>query len=91
MRGFVEVASELREGFESPVLRHVQAQRPHHLFHGFDLRVSAHARNRKADVDRRADAGVEQVRFQIDLPVRNRDDVGRNVGGDVAGLRLDDG
>ena len=36
------------------------------------------------------DAGVEQVGLQEDLPVGDRDDVRRDVGGDVVGLGLDD-
>ena len=42
------------------------------------------------DVDRGADARVEQVRLQVDLAVGDRDDVGRDVGRHVAELRLDD-
>ena len=48
-------------------------------------------RHRVADVDGGADAGVEEVALQEDLAVRDRDDVGRDVGRDVAGLGLDDG
>jgi hypothetical protein len=36
------------------------------------------------------DAGVEEVRFEEDLAVGNRDHVGRHERGDVARLRLDD-
>ena len=36
------------------------------------------------------DALVEQIGFQINLAVGDRNDVRRNVGRDVAGLRLDD-
>jgi hypothetical protein len=35
------------------------------------------------------DTGVEQVGFQEDLTVGNRDDVGRNERGNVTGLRFD--
>src|SRR5690606_30876310 len=58
--------------------------------HRLDLRRSADARDRVADVDGRADTLVEQVGLEKDLAVGNRDDVGRNVGRKVAGLRLDD-
>ena len=44
-----------------------------------------------AGVDGRHDAGMEQFRFQEDLTVGDGDDVGGNVGGNVARLRLDDG
>src|SRR5699024_8275814 len=46
--------------------------------------------NRDADVDGRANALVEQVRLQEDLTVGDRDHVGRDEGGDVVGLGLDD-
>ena len=42
------------------------------------------------DGDGRAHALVEQIGFQKDLAVGDRDDVGRDVSRDVAGLRLDD-
>src|SRR5439155_15442030 len=35
-------------------------------------------------------AGIEEVGLQIDLAVGDRDDVGRDVGGVIAFLRLDD-
>src|SRR5262249_34477157 len=46
---------------------------------------------RVAHVDGGPDAGVEQVGLQEDLAVGDGDDVGGDVGRDVAGLRLDDG
>jgi hypothetical protein len=42
------------------------------------------------DVRRRANTRVEQVRLEEDLAVGDRDHVGRDVGRDVAFLRLDD-
>jgi hypothetical protein len=45
---------------------------------------------RETDVDGRPDALVEQVGLQVDLAVGDRDDVGRDVGGDVVALGLDD-
>ena len=52
---------------------------------------ASHARHRQAGVHRRADAGVEQVALQVDLPVGDRDDVGGDIGRHVARLGLDDG
>ena len=74
----------------SRILREVEAQRAGHLAHRLDLRRAADARDRVADVDRRTDALVEQVALEEDLPVGDRDDVGRDVGREVARLRLDD-
>ena len=85
----VELGAELGERLELAVLGEVEAQLAGDLLHRLGLRVAAHPRDRGADVDRRADARVEQVGLQEDLAVGDRDDVGRDVGRDVAGLRLD--
>ena len=60
------------------------------LLHRLDLRGGADARHREADVHRRADALVEEVRLQKDLAVGDGDDVGRDIGRHVVRLRLDD-
>ena len=36
------------------------------------------------------DAAIEEIGLEEDLAVGDRDDVGRNIGRDVAGLGLDD-
>src|SRR3954469_8735898 len=89
-RRLVEIGAELREGGKLTELREVQPKRPGDLAHRLDLRRPADAADRVADVDRRADTLVEQDRLQEDLPVGDRDDVGRNVGREGARLRLDD-
>ena len=65
-------------------------RRPATFFIGAICAVAAHARHRDADVDGRAHAGVEELRLEEDLAVGDRDDVRRDVGRHVAGLRLDD-
>ena len=90
LRRLVEVAAELRERRELAILGEVQPQRAGHLAHRLDLRRPADARHRVADVDGRPDALMEQIRFEEDLAVGDRDDVRRNVRGQVARLRLDD-
>ena len=90
LRGDVKVGAQLREGFKVTKGRQVQPQRAGDLFHGLDLSVAAHARHADADVDRRPHAREEQIRLQIDLPVRNRNHVRRNIGSHFAFLRLDD-
>ena len=60
------------------------------MFHRLDLRGGTDARDRETDGNRRTNALVEQIGFQIDLTVGDRNDVGRNVRRDVAGLRFDD-
>ena len=61
------------------------------LFHGFSLGCAAHAGYGEANVYGGAHSGEEQVALQEDLAVGDGDDVGRNVGGHVARLGLDDG
>ena len=86
----VEVRAELGERLELAVLRELEAQAAGDLLHRLGLRVAAHARHRDADVDGRAHARAEQVGLEEDLAVGDRDDVRRDVGRHVAGLRLDD-
>ena len=62
-----------------------------YLLHRLLLGRGADPGDGEADVDGGADALVEELRLQEDLAVRDGDDVGRDVGGHVAGLRLDDG
>src|SRR4051794_32826105 len=89
--GGIEVGTELREGRHFAVLRELALDAPGDLLHRLGLGGRADARHRQADVHRRADALVEQVGFQEDLAVGDRDDVGRNVGGHVVRLGLDHG
>ena len=86
----VEVGGELRERRHGAVLREVEAQRAGDRLHRLDLRAAADAAHRDADVDGRADARVEEIGLEEDLPVGDGDDVGRDVRRHVAGLRLDD-
>ena len=88
--GLVQVGRELGERRQRAVLGEVQLERTGHLLHRLGLRGGTHARDRDADVQGGPLAGVEQVGLEEDLAVRDRDDVGRDVGRDVAGLRLDD-
>ena len=87
---FVEVGGERRERLELAVLPQVQTQTSSDLFHSLDLCGAAHTRHRDTDVDCGPHALVEQVGLQEVLTVGDRDDVRRDVGGDVVGLGLDD-
>ena len=86
----VEVGAELRERRQLAVLRELEAQLAGDLLHRRDLRGAADAADRDADVDGRALPREEQVALEEDLPVGDRDDVGRDVRRHVARLRLDD-
>src|SRR2546422_6292174 len=89
-RRLVQVGPELRERRPPTTFRHLQAQGARNLLHALDLRVAADAGYGNAGGDRRGLAGIEEIGLQEDLPVGDGDDVGRDVGGDVACLRLDD-
>mmetsp|Transcript_23314 Transcript_23314/g.69765 ORF Transcript_23314/g.69765 Transcript_23314/m.69765 type:complete len:262 (+) Transcript_23314:239-1024(+) len=91
LRGGVQVGAKLRKGGHLAVLRQLELQRAGDLFHGLDLRGAAHAAHRKADVHCGPDALVEKLCLQEDLPVRDADDVGGDVGADITRLRLDHG
>ena len=89
LRGFIElVRAELRKRRQVAILRHVQAKRASYLAHRFDLRVAAYTADGNSHVNCRADARVKKIRFQINLPVGNGNDVGRNVSGNVSSLRF---
>ena len=54
------------------------------------LRLAADARHRQRHIHRREHAGSEQPPVEVDLAVGDRDQVGRDVGGDLAFLGLHD-
>src|SRR5262245_41324506 len=85
----VDIGAELRERRHLAVLRQLALDAAGHLLHGLGLRRRADARHREADVHGRTDALVEQVGLQEDLAVRDRDDVGRDIGRHVVGLGFD--
>ena len=88
--GGVQVRGERGEGLELAELGEVQAQAAGDRPHGLDLRRATDAGHRDADVDGRADTGVEQTGLEEDLAVGDRDDVGRDVGRHVVALGLDE-
>ncbi len=90
LRRLVEVRAELREGRQLAILRQLQAELAGHLLHGGDLGGATDAAHRDAGVHGRPLPRVEEVALEEDLPVGDGDDVGRDVGRHVAGLRLDD-
>ena len=85
----VELGPELGERLELAVLRELELQAARDPAHRRALGVAADPRDRDADVDRRAHAGVEEARLEVDLPVGDRDHVRRDVGRHVTGLGLD--
>ena len=90
LRGLVELGAERRERLELAELGEVDLERPDDGLHRLDLGRAPDTGHRVADVHRRPHTGVEQVGLEEDLTVGDRDDVRRDVGGDVARLGLDD-
>ena len=91
LRILIEIAREFRKSRKFAVLSEVELELPRNRFHGLRLRGRADARDRDADIDGRTDTLEEESRRQVDLPVRNRDEIRRDVCRDVARLRFDDG
>ena len=85
----VHISTELGKGLQLAVLSLVDLQRTGHLLHRLHLCVTTHTRYRDTDVDCGTDTLVEEVGFEEDLTVGDGDHVGRNVGRNVTGLRLD--
>ena len=88
--GFVQVRRELREGRELAELGEGHLHAAGDLLHERHLRGAAHPGDRDARAHGRADAGVEAVGLEEDLPVGDGDHVRGHEGGDIAGLGLDD-
>ena len=86
----VEIGTELGEGREFAELGELALEFAADLLDGLDLRGGTDARDGETDRHGGTDALVEEIGFEEDLAVGDRDDVRRNVGGHVAGLRLDD-
>src|SRR6478672_1192272 len=89
-RGGVEVGGEHGERLHGTELGEVELESTGDRLHRLDLRGAADSGDRDTHVDGRTHVGVEQVGLQVDLAVRDRDDVGRDVRRDVTGLGLDD-
>src|SRR5206468_2548569 len=66
LRGLVQLGAELRECFELTISGKIESKRSGDLLHHLRLRIAAHARHADADVNRRAHAGEEQIRLEID-------------------------
>src|SRR5690606_2239312 len=88
--GLVQVGSELGKGGKLTVLGQCGTDTTGQLLDDLGLRRTTYPGYRHTGVDRRTDTGVEQVGLQEDLTVGDGDHVGRNEGGYVTGLGLDD-
>ena len=87
---FIEIGTKLSKGGEFPILGQRESQRSRNGFHGLCLSSPTNTRNGKTGVNGRPHTGIEKIRFQINLPIRNGNDVRWNIPAHVASLGLDD-
>ncbi len=88
---FVQVGSKLRERSQFAILGQVGTNTARELLDDLGLRRTTHPRHRNTRVDGGTHTGVEQIGFEEDLAVGNRNHIGRHEGGHVASLGFDDG
>lgn len=86
----VQFRAELTELRHFAVVREVETNLSAHLFHRFALCGAAYTGDGKSDVDGGTHARTEQLAFEINLSVRNGNDVRGDIGGDVSRESLDD-
>ena len=89
-RALVHHGAEAGEHFQLQKLRIFEPQAFREGFENRRLGLAADARHALADIDRGLLVLVEKARIEVDLAVGDRDEIGGNVGADVAGLRLGD-
>ena len=83
-------AAEAREHLKFQELRVIEPQRAGRFAQRRRLGLAADAADTGADIDRRLLALVEQPRIQHDLPVGDRNQIGRDIGAQIAGIRFGD-
>ena len=88
--GSIEVGCELGEGGQLSELSQFQLQGAGNLLDRLGLGGTTHPAHGDTHVDGGTKAGVEQVGAEEDLPVRDRDHIGGDVGRHVTGLGFDD-
>ncbi|EOC62964.1 hypothetical protein NM90_2208 [Neisseria meningitidis NM90] len=75
-RSFIQIGCKLRESRQFTILRQRQTDTATQFFDDFGLCCTTYARYGNTGIDCRTDTGVEQVGFQEDLAVCNRNYVG---------------
>src|SRR5690606_7758673 len=78
------------ESFHLTIEGLVEFQCTGNFLHRFDLCITTHPAYRDTHVDRRTDTGEEEVCFQEDLTIGDRDHVGGDISRNVTSLCFDD-
>ena len=86
----IQIRTELGEYFQLAEAGQINTQRTGCFLDRLGLCGAAYTGNRQADVDRRTLTRKEQIVFQIDLSIRDRNDIGGDVRRNVTRLRFDD-
>ncbi|BAK13270.1 hypothetical protein PAJ_3190 [Pantoea ananatis AJ13355] len=86
----VQIRCKLGEGRQFTILRQRGTNTTGQFLDDLSLSSTTHTGYRDTRVNSRTDTGVEQVRFQEDLTISNRDYVGRNERRNVTRLSFDD-
>jgi hypothetical protein len=87
----IEPDPETSKALELFELRKRETQLTGDLLIGRKLGVTSYTGNGLTDVDRGQLRPLKQLRANEDLPVGDRNEIGRNIGRDILRLRLDDG
>ena len=91
LRRCVQIGAKLRERLFLTIACKIQTKRTGNLLHCFNLCISANARDGNTNINCRTLSLEEEIGLQINLAVRNGNNVGRNVCRNVALLCLNDG
>ncbi len=83
-------AAETCEHFQFEELRIIEPERRRGLAQGGRLRLAADAADAEAYVDRRLLALVKKAGVEHDLAIGDRDQIGRNIGAEIAGVGFRD-
>ncbi len=86
---FIQPSTKTGKCFKFLELRIGELEVPRHGAVGCPLRLAADTRNRLADIDSGQHAQFKQRRRQVYLPVRNGNQVGWNVGGNILRFGFD--
>ena len=85
----IQIAAELGKGGQFAELAQLQLQTTGNLLHGPGLGGTTDTAYGNADVQRRANTGIEEIALQENLTVGDGNHVGGNIGRNIAGLGLD--